>query len=104
MPRKKDKKKRDSSQTRPPRPKPIIDFTIDKLEYRNTELLQTFVTGHGRILPRKYTGLPAHYQRRMANAIKRARTLLLMKSPTFKPPRPKRARRFFVPTNANGLQ
>jgi small subunit ribosomal protein S18 len=79
MPRKKDKNKRNANQSRPPRPKPIIDFTIDKLEYRNTELLQTFVTGHGRILPRKYTGLPAHYQRRMANAIKRARQLLLMK-------------------------
>ena len=79
MPRKKDKKKRDSNQKRPPRPKPIIDFTIDQLNYRNTELLQTFVTGHGRTLPRKYTGLPAHYQRRMANAIKQARTLLLMK-------------------------
>ena len=79
MPRKKDKNKRNANESRPPRPKPIIDFTIDKLEYRNTELLQTFVTGHGRILPRKYTGLPAHYQRCMANAIKRARQLLLMK-------------------------
>ena len=79
MPRKKDKKKRASNQSRPPRPKPKIDFTIDQLNYRNTELLQTFVTGHGRILPRKYTGLPAHYQRRMANAIKQARQLLLMK-------------------------
>ena len=102
MPRKKDKK-RDSNQKRPPRPKPKIDFTIDKLEYRNTELLQTFVTGHGRILPRKYTGLPAHYQRRMANAIKRARQLLLMKYPTFKPQRPTRARRLLMPANANEL-
>ena len=57
----------------------LLDFTIDQLDYRNTELLQTFVTGHGRILPRKYTGLPARYQRRMANAIKRARQMLLMK-------------------------
>ena len=79
MPRKKDKKKRNTNQSRPPRPKPKIDFTIDQLNYRNTELLETFVTGHGRILPRKYTGLPAHYQRRMANAIKQARQLLLMK-------------------------
>ncbi|RTZ69099.1 MAG: 30S ribosomal protein S18 [Verrucomicrobia bacterium] len=79
MPRKKDKNKRNTNEKRLPRPKPKIDFTIDQLNYRNTELLQTFVTGHGRILPRKYTGLPAHYQRRMANAIKRARTLLLMK-------------------------
>ena len=79
MPRKKDKDKRNTNQSRPPRPKPVIDFTVDQLNYRNTELLQTFVTGHGRILPRKYTGLPAHYQRRMANAIKQARQLLLMK-------------------------
>ena len=82
MPKKNDKSKRNSrstTQTRTPRPRPKVDFTIDQLNYRNTELLETFVTGHGRILPRKYTGLPAHYQRRMANAIKRARQLLLMK-------------------------
>ncbi|HAH99524.1 MAG TPA: 30S ribosomal protein S18 [Verrucomicrobiales bacterium] len=82
MPKKNDKSKRNSrstNQTRTPRPRPKVDFTIDQLNYRNTELLETFVTGHGRILPRKYTGLPAHYQRRMANAIKRARQLLLMK-------------------------
>ena len=82
MPKKNDKSKRNSrstNQSRAPRPRPKVDFTIDQLNYRNTELLQTFVTGHGRILPRKYTGLPAHYQRRMANAIKRARQLLLMK-------------------------
>ena len=82
MPKKNDKSKRNSrstNQSRTPRPRPKVDFTIDQLNYRNTELLETFVTGHGRILPRKYTGLPAHYQRRMANAIKRARQLLLMK-------------------------
>ena len=80
MPKKKDKNKNsNTTQTRTPRPRPKIDFTIDKLNYRNTELLETFVTGHGRILPRKYTGLPARYQRRMANAIKQARQLLLMK-------------------------
>jgi small subunit ribosomal protein S18 len=37
------------------------------------------VTDSGRILPRKYTGLPAHYQRRMTTANKRARQMLLMK-------------------------
>ncbi|MEC7883345.1 MAG: 30S ribosomal protein S18 [Verrucomicrobiota bacterium] len=80
MPKKKDKNKNsNTTQTRTPRPRPKVDFTIDKLNYRNTELLETFVTGHGRILPRKYTGLPARYQRRMANAIKQARQLLLMK-------------------------
>jgi len=42
-------------------------------------LLKQFVTDQGRILPRKYTGLPAHYQRRLNRSIKRARQMLLMK-------------------------
>lgn len=64
---------------RTPRPKPKIDFTADALEFKNTNLLRQFVTDQGRILPRKYTGLPAHYQRRLNRAIKRARQMLLMK-------------------------
>jgi len=74
-----DKRGRNSRENRMPRPKPKIDFTLDALDYKNTSLLRTFVTDQGRILPRKYTGLPAHYQRRMTNAIKRARQMLLMK-------------------------
>jgi small subunit ribosomal protein S18 len=64
---------------RAPRPKPKIDFTSDALEYKNVNLLRQFVTEQGRILPRKYTGLPAHYQRRLNRAIKRARQMLLVK-------------------------
>ena len=84
MPRKTNTEKRDKRGTRTremrtPRPKPKIDFTIDALDYKNTTLLKQFVTDQGRILPRKYTGLPAHYQRRMTTAIKRARQMLLMK-------------------------
>ena len=84
MPRKtntdKDKRgNRRPTENRTPRPKPKIDFTVDALDYKNVTLLRTFVTDQGRILPRKYTGLPAHYQRRMTTAIKRARQMLLMK-------------------------
>jgi small subunit ribosomal protein S18 len=85
MPRKTHTEKRDrrgrgsSSEARIPRPKPKIDFTADALEYKNVNLLRQFVTDQGRILPRKYTGLPAHYQRRLNRAIKRARQMLLMK-------------------------
>ena len=52
---------------------------MDALDYKNVTLLKTFVTDQGRILPRKYTGLPAHYQRRLNTAIKRSRQMLLMK-------------------------
>ena len=69
MPRKTntDKKsdKRGTRENRTPRPKPKIDFTPDALDYKNVTLLRT--------------GLPAHYQRRMTTAIKRARQMLLMK-------------------------
>ena len=88
MPRKTNKEKTDNrgargrtgmSETRIQRPKPKIDFTVDALDYKNTNLLKQFVTDQGRILPRKYTGLPAHYQRQLNRSIKRARQMLLMK-------------------------
>ena len=70
-----------TSQTerRTPRPKPKIDFTVDALDFKNVNLLKQFVTDNGRILPRKYTGLPARYQRRLNQSVKRARQMLLMK-------------------------
>jgi small subunit ribosomal protein S18 len=83
MPRKthteKDKRGQRPVENRTPRPKPKIDFTADALDFKNTNLLRQYVTDQGRILPRKYTGMPAHYQRKLTNAIKRARQMLLMK-------------------------
>ena len=73
------KGKASSVEVRIPRPKPKIDFTFDALDYKNVTLLKQFVTDQGRILPRKYTGLPAHYQRQLNRSIKRARQMLLMK-------------------------
>src|SRR3981081_1789500 len=72
---------------RTPRPKPKIDFTVDALDFKNINLLKQFVTDQGRILPRKYTGLPAHYQRRLNRSIKRAPQMLLMKQLCLLPPR-----------------
>ena len=74
-----DRKGRRSSEQRTSRPKPKIDFTVDALDYKNTNLLKQFVTDAGRILPRKYTGLPAQFQRQLTRSIKRARQMLLMK-------------------------
>ncbi|MFA6546214.1 MAG: 30S ribosomal protein S18 [Limisphaerales bacterium] len=83
MPRKTHTDKKDAkgrtTERRAPRPKPKIDFTVDAIDYKNVNLLKQFVTDNGRILPRKYTGLPAHFQRRVTTAIKRARQMLLMK-------------------------
>lgn len=83
MPRKntkeKEKGRRSGTMQRTPRPKPKIDFTVDALDYKNVALLKQFTTDAGRILPRKYTGLPAHYQRALNRSVKRARQMLLMK-------------------------
>ncbi|MGV3771278.1 MAG: 30S ribosomal protein S18 [Verrucomicrobiales bacterium] len=85
MPRKTNKDRNDRNgrkspmEQRTPRPKPKIDFTVDALDFKNFNLLRQFVTDAGRILPRKYTGLPAHYQRNLNKAVKRARQMLLMK-------------------------
>ncbi len=70
---------RTTTERRTPRPRPKVDFTIDALEPKNVNLLRQYVTDQGRILPRKYTGLPAHYQRQLTRSIKRARQMLLMK-------------------------
>jgi small subunit ribosomal protein S18 len=85
MPRKNRNEREESGQrrqrteTRTQRRKPNVDFTVDLLDYRNVNLLRQYVTDTGRILPRKYTHLPAHYQRRLTTAIKRSRQMLLMK-------------------------
>jgi small subunit ribosomal protein S18 len=76
---KSERGRRSTMESRTPRPKPKIDFTVDALDFKNTTLLRQFVTDQGRILPRKYTGLPAHYQRQLNRAVKRARQMLLMK-------------------------
>lgn len=77
----KDKRRQDTNRqlARTPRPKPKIDFPIDHLDYRNVDLLKQFVTDQGRLLPRKYTNLPARYQRQLSRSVKRARQMLLMR-------------------------
>jgi small subunit ribosomal protein S18 len=74
-----DSQRRPAVESRTPRPRPRVDFALESLDFKNVNLLKQFVTDAGRILPRKYTGLPAHYQRRMTRAVKRARQMLLMK-------------------------
>ena len=79
MPRRNKPDRSGPSERRTPRPKPEVDLNIHDLDPKNVELLRKYVTDQGRILPRKYTGLPARYQRRLTRSIKRARQMLLMK-------------------------
>jgi small subunit ribosomal protein S18 len=62
-----------------PMPRRRIDLTAEAIDYKNPELLKRFVTESGKILPRRLTGVPAHLHRRITNAIKRARSVLLLR-------------------------
>ncbi|MCD6114940.1 30S ribosomal protein S18 [bacterium] len=56
---------------------------IKEVDFKEVDLLKKFITGLGKIRSRKKTGLCKYHQRRIAQAIKRARNLGLL-SPTEK--------------------
>ena len=49
-----------------------------RIDYKQVELLERFITERGKILPRRITGTCSKHQRALANAIKRARILALL--------------------------
>jgi len=49
-----------------------------KIDYKNVDLLRSFLSDWGTILPRRQTGTCAKHQRQLARAIKRARHLALL--------------------------
>lgn len=55
-------------------------ITVSKadLDYKKPDALRQYITEHGRIRPRRQTGLSAKSQRRLATQIKRARHLALL--------------------------
>lgn len=62
-----------------PMPRRRMDLLPETIDYKNPELLKRFVTESGKILPRRLTGVPAHLHRRITKAIKRARSVLLLR-------------------------
>ncbi len=51
---------------------------VDTIDYKNVALLQKFLSSYFKILPRKRTGVCMTHQRKLGNAIKRARTIALL--------------------------
>lgn len=49
-----------------------------KIDYKDIDLLNLFLTEQGKILPRRTTGVTVQQQRKLAKAIKRARILSLL--------------------------
>ena len=51
---------------------------IKYIDYKDPEFLKKFLNEQGKILPRRITGTSLKYQRRVAQAVKRARHLTLL--------------------------
>ncbi|MDP2926915.1 MAG: 30S ribosomal protein S18 [bacterium] len=51
---------------------------IEEIDYKNLELLRKFTSGLAKIRAKKRTGVCASHQRKLAQAIKRARFLALL--------------------------
>ncbi len=56
----------------------IYDAKIEDIHYKNIPMLVRFLDTYGRILSRRRTGVSAKMQRRMVQAVKRARELSLL--------------------------
>ncbi|MBO4654528.1 MAG: 30S ribosomal protein S18 [Bacteroidales bacterium] len=51
---------------------------IKYIDYKDAEFLKKFVNEQGRILPRRLTGTSLKFQKKVAQAVKRARHLALL--------------------------
>ena len=51
---------------------------IKYVDYKDPEFLKKFLNEQGRILPRRLTGTSLKYQRKVSQAVKRARHLALL--------------------------
>ena len=62
-------------------------FLADKslvIDYMDPSILKYFITGRGKIVPRRVSGLCAKNQRKITRAIKRARMVALLPFTTVK--------------------
>ncbi|MFZ2804496.1 MAG: 30S ribosomal protein S18 [Patescibacteria group bacterium] len=51
---------------------------VDEINYKDTNTLKRYLSSFGKIVPRKRSGVCAWHQRKLANAIKRARFMALL--------------------------
>lgn len=57
---------------------PFSGNDAPKIDYKDTRLLQRFISERGKIVPSRITAVSAKKQRELAQAIKRARHLALL--------------------------
>ena len=57
---------------------PFCADKISKIDYKDADLLNKYITERGKIIPKRMSGVCAIHQRELASAIKRARILALL--------------------------
>jgi len=63
------------------RRKRYCQFTVEgitEIDYKDLNLLKSYISESGKIVPSRITGTSAKYQRQLTQAIKRARYLALL--------------------------
>lgn len=61
--------------------KKVCRFCSDQefiMDYKDVRMMQSFVTEHGKIVPRRISGNCAQHQRKLTTEVKRARNLSLV--------------------------
>jgi small subunit ribosomal protein S18 len=63
------------------RRKKVCRFCVEKVDdinYKDVRMLNSFVTERGKIVPRRLSGVCTPHQKRLAEAIKQARSIALL--------------------------
>ena len=51
---------------------------VNEIDYKDSQTLRRFISSYAKIVPRKRSGVCSKHQRKLANAIKRARIVALL--------------------------
>ncbi len=76
-----DRNEKDSDSKRSFGRKKVCRFCSDQdfvLDYKDVRMMQSFVSEHGKIVPRRISGNCAKHQRDLTTSVKRARNLALV--------------------------
>ena len=63
------------------RRKKVCRFCVEKIDdinYKDVRMLSSFISERGKIVPRRISGVCAPHQRRLGDAIKKARNIALL--------------------------
>lgn len=75
-----EKTKRERREKKSPAETPVKRPSLadQPIDYKDAEFLRRFMTERGKIVPARFTGLPAKKQRELKRAIRRARVMGLV--------------------------